>query len=169
MLGTSGHAPQPGARSVLPSALSLCSCPSYRALATYATAQTVTPDTLTLCPNLSSALPLSRIPQSSSPISLGLSPGSPSFLRPRPPSSTSFYWAIYAPLPPRRKSGYMPTRSPYRSVTLLRKSSAPSSSTTSPLRPSPRQRLLSSQLPLLSTSSHATWALPHSVDTRVSV
>jgi hypothetical protein len=82
-------------------------------------ARTVTPDTLTLRPDSSSAPPLSRVPRSSSPIGLGLSPGSPSFPRPRPPSSTSFYWALYAPLPPRRKSGYMPTGSPYHSATPL--------------------------------------------------
>jgi hypothetical protein len=79
----------------------------------------VTPDTLTLRPDLSLAPPLSRVPRSSSPIGLGLSPGSPSFLRPRPPSSTSFYWALYAPLPPRQKSGYTPTGSPYCSAAPL--------------------------------------------------
>jgi hypothetical protein len=81
--------------------------------------RTVTPDTLTLCPDLSLVPPLSCIPWSSSPIGLGLFPNSPSFLRPHPLSSTSFYWAIYAPLLPCQKSGYTPTRSPYRSATLL--------------------------------------------------
>jgi hypothetical protein len=82
-------------------------------------AQTMTPDTLMLHPDLSLAPPLSCIPWSPSLIGLRLSPDSPSFLRPRPPSSTSFYWALYALLSPCRKSGYTPTRSLYCSATPL--------------------------------------------------